>query len=709
MQVEKSQAEWAMELNDVRLALARSEERAAKLEYENGWLLKGMASLTRARSMEALFDVLFSILRPLIGFEQAAVLVRDEPDGLLHARIASHPLLQGSRWPVADLFGRVLGGETVALFEPASVSEFSGLTSQLQDLLGSALLTALDSSQGPMILLLTHSDCHHLDLDARNRLERYRPLLDQALLNVAYRARLERKVAERTRALARSQQLFRQFAEMSSDWFWLTDREHRFVQFPGDLAGASFHSELMAMAAGRSFIDYLTDEERKDTHKWAHYLAELEAHKPIRNFRFATYFDNKEHWVAISADPHFDEQGVFQGYRGTLNDITHMVARNLELKRAKEQADAANRAKSEFLAVMSHEIRTPMQAILGMLDLLGQSALNVEQRSLIKHVSHSAALLQTLLHDLLDISRIDSGEMALESISFEFLFVINSVITQLEERAHSKQITLLAQLASDLPVQLQGDPLRLTQILFNLLGNAIKFTDEGSVRLKISRQGADLLFEVFDTGIGIPAGQRGLLFTPFQQLDPSMTRRFGGTGLGLAISRRLVELMGGEIGVESEQGKGSRFWFSIPCRVGVTAPGSAHREPELASLPALTVLLVEDSPVNQQVIKAMLERLGLTVLLANDGAMALEILNCCAPDVVLMDLRMPVMDGLEATRRIRQSKSTVPVLAFTANASGEDIDACMAAGMDGVVSKPVTLDRLHKELLAIFGKKNGQH
>lgn len=691
-------------------ALASCEECVSRLEYENGWLLDAMTTLTRVHSMEGLFEALLSILRPLIGFEQATVLMQDAQAGGFCARISSHLAFEGRCFAANELFSRSMAEQGVTLCTPLHLEALITMAPTLAPLLGSALLTGLDVSKERMVLLLTHSDGRALDLAACQRLARYRPLLDQALMNVAYRARLEREVAERTRALDLSRQLFRQFAEMSNDRFWLTDKEHRFAPFPAELTGDAFNSRLLTLATGRTFTDFITDEERGDQAKWAQYQGWLAEHRPLRNFRFAVLFEGQERWVVINADPCVDHVGVFQGYRGTLSDITHQVARNHELTRAKEQADAANRAKSQFLAVMSHEIRTPMQAILGMLELLGQSVLNVEQRTLIRHVSHSAALLQTLLHDLLDLSRIDAGEMTLESISFEFLFVINSVIAQLEEQAHGKQLTLLAELGSDLPSRLQGDPLRLTQILFNLLGNAIKFTERGEVRLKVRRRGSELLFEVQDTGIGIPAEQLSLLFTPFQQLEPSMTRRFGGTGLGLAISRRLVGMMGGEIGVESTPGAGSRFWFAIPLAIGREPDDRADSEPEtLPPLPHLTVLLVEDSLVNQQVIKAMLERLGLTVLLAGNGAMALEVLACCSPDVVLMDLSMPVMDGLEATRRIRLTRAALPVLAFTANASEDDAAACMAAGMDGMVSKPVTLDRLHRELYMVLGKKNGQH
>lgn len=702
---EQEVADLAMQLREARLELASSREQEARLEYENGWLLKGMALLTRAQSMEALFDTLITILRPLIGFEHAAILVAEEGQEYFHCAVASHPLLKEQIWPLDSLFSRVLAGETVALFEPTSTIEFAQCHPDVQRMAGSALLISLSLAQSRMLLLCCHSGRHRLDLDAKSLLERYRPLMDQALLNVSYRSHLEQLVEARTQALYRSQALFRQFAQMASDWFWLTDSEHRFIQFADELEGDTFKSALMSRVAGQRFTDYITPAERADKEKWQRYDACLQAHRVIRNFRFEVFFDGASRWLAINADPSFDEQGRFLGYRGTVNEITQQVMRNRELLHAKEQADAANRAKSEFLAVMTHEIQTPMQAILGMLELLEQSPLSHEQRGLIQHVSHSAALLQALLHDVLDISRIDSREMRLESIPFEFLFVINSVITQLDERARGKQIALHADLASDLPLRLVGDPLRLTQILFNLLGNAIKFTDAGRVCLRITREGEQLLFEIIDTGIGIPPELCDELFVPFRQIDPSMTRRFGGTGLGLAISRRLVELMGGEIGVESVLGEGSRFWFRIPCQLAErrSKPVVAPEPP--AALSGLKILLVEDSPVNQQVIKMMLEKLGHSVTLADNGRKALAAVAHSMPDLVLMDLRMPVMDGLTASRHLKGEWPDLPILALTANASEADQCACREAGMLGVVSKPVTAKVLQQELLALFRQK----
>ena len=279
------------------------------------------------------------------------------------------------------------------------------------------------------------------------------------------------------------------------------------------------------------------------------------------------------------------------------------------------------------------------------------------------------------------------------------------MVTQLEEQARGKGIALQLAVDPALPDWLRGDPLRLTQILFNLLGNAIKFTLQGGVTLSVSRQGEQLLFAVSDTGIGIAPEQCAELFLPFRQLDPSMTRRFGGSGLGLAICRHLVELMGGEIGVESQLGQGSRFWFRIPCSSAAAAPEPFHDE---LAIGPLNILLVEDSPVNQQVIQALLHKLGHSVRLAGNGYEALRAVAQELPQLVLMDLRMPEMDGLEASRRLKRQYPQLPILALTANTAEEDRAACLHVGMSELVAKPVTSNGLRMALTAIFGKKNGQ-
>lgn len=697
---EKQLAALEAELNEARLELAASREREARLEFENAWLLKGMAMLTRPRGIDSLFDALISILRPLIGFEHAVVLVQEEADAPLRCAMASHPALEHASWHSGSLFQRVLNGETVSLFNPVATREFADSSTEVKSLAGSALLTALQMNQGRMMLVCLHSSRYQLGLNAKSLLLRYRPLMDQALLNVIHLSQLEQRVAEKTLDLEKSRHCFRQFAEMASDWFWETDQDNCFIDIGLALGDEHLSNALQRRISGKRFTDYLSPREQAKHDKWLHYHQELAAHRSLRGFRFEVIYGEREHWLLINADPYFDNAGEFLGYRGTVNDITFQVLRNQELRRAKRRADEANQAKSQFLAVMSHEIRTPMQAILGLLDLLQQDQLSRQQRELIRHVSHSANLLQMLLHDVLDLSRIESQQMALEHIPFDLSFIVHSVMTQLSEQVRAKGLRLDISLDPRLPQQLMGDPMRLTQILFNLLGNAIKFTEQGRVSLAVHDGGDRISFDVVDTGIGIPVEKLGELFTPFQQLDPSMSRRYGGTGLGLAISRRLVELMQGSIDVESEEGRGSRFWFSLPKIEPISTPTV-----EPVALPRLHILLVEDSPLNQQVLSAILQRMGQKVTSAANGATALALARLDLPDLVLMDLRMPGMDGFETTRRLKQDFSELPILGLSADVSELDRAACLAAGMMTLIGKPATRESLHSALVDVCKQK----
>jgi signal transduction histidine kinase len=378
-------------------------------------------------------------------------------------------------------------------------------------------------------------------------------------------------------------------------------------------------------------------------------------------------------------------------------------AREAELDEARAKAETASTAKGEFLAVISHEIRTPMNGVLGMLRVVRDTPLSPEQRSYLKTASDSAESLLLLLNDVLDFSKIESGRLELEHAPFPPAATAKSIADLMLARARDKGLQFDLQIGENLPGIIVGDPTRLRQILVNLLGNAIKFTERGRVELSVScaertPQRAVMHFTVTDTGIGIDSAAQARLFKPFTQADNSMSRRYGGTGLGLVISMRLAQAMGGAIQVQSALNQGSTFRLLLPCKLPeVTVTPRPEEGPRFVT-PSLQgrVLVVEDDAVNRQVIDLFLKKMGLTATFAPDGEEAITTATTKPFDLVLMDCQLPGIDGMEATRQIRKKlgEKKLTIIALTANASTHVREACLTAGMNDFLSKPVRFELL---------------
>jgi PAS domain S-box-containing protein len=531
---------------------------------------------------------------------------------------------------------------------------------------------------------------------------------------------VERKRASAT--LTEERGRLRTLIDNMPDYIYVKDASSRFVlanRAIAELVGVERPEDLL----GRTDFDYFPKEIAAAF--FSDEQAILESGQPLVN-REEESIDARGNtkWNLTSKVPWRDKLGHVVGIMGIGRDITRGKAAERELMVAKEVAESANRAKSEFLANMSHEIRTPLNGVMGMTDLALDTDLTPEQREYMETAKLSADSLLIVINDILDFSKIEAEKIDLEMRDFNLRENLDAMFVALAMRAREKGLELLFDVGLSVPQVVRGDSNRLRQVVVNLVGNAIKFTDSGEVTLgvQLGDESADdiaLRFTVSDTGIGIPAEKQELIFQPFSQADSSTTRRYGGTGLGLAISTRLVEIMGGRMWVESEVGRGTQFHFTVRLQTAEVASEAAmiarrdiiERSTQPAPDPTsvLRILVAEDNSVNQLLVSRLLQKRGHQVTMTSNGREALDALAKESYDLVLMDVQMPVMDGFEAIASIRENEqdrsagTRQAVVALTAHAMAGDREKCLAAGMDGFLTKPIRtldLDALLKDFVA---------
>lgn len=621
-----------------------------------------------------------------LGFDAMVVLQKRSEENY-QTIYSNEPIYVGLNWSRCNLFNRLKMSGSLYLTHGNTEMEFSFQSKEVNDKSQHLLFFYHFVGSEEYIVFFTNSSIAvqtFFDTSPNNFLLRI------ALLRIIELQANEQQVAHYQALFEQSSSQVDLFFDLSSEWLWRTNTYHEFIHVDDYGRNTSIYTNMFI---GETLWSMTSDDEAEHLKKWSQLMSLMDRNKEFINFEFET---SSGLWFSISGKPQFSKQEGFIGYLGIAKDITYNKERENALREAKLKAERASNAKSHFLGLMSHEIRTPMNAILGVIEMLKESPLNETQSKWLDVANGSAALLKGLLNDILDYSKIETGQIDLVDEPFDLHALINSISEQFKLTNTNSAITFETSVTPSCPKMVIGDSTRVGQILFNILGNAFKFTQSGRISFEVDYSDGRFIFTISDTGIGIEASRIDSLLQVTRS-DNALQSNSGnkqGLGIGLSITKTLVRLMNGKIECDSILGKSTCFKITVPMLIQHTAK-NGENVPASSELTHLSILVAEDNIPNQMLVRAFLEKAGHGCDIANTGAEALNKLRDNKYDLVLMDVMMPIMDGIEATNRIRQDMNlTLPVWGLTANATTEDIEACLKAGMNRVLTKPISYHAL---------------